>query len=762
MKKIIIKTILLFSNLIYGQDISLYSQFNGNIDFTMIGNTLNHRENEGNDSQCSILTNSSTTLNLDNDDYIEAAYLYWAGSGTGDFDVSLNGINLNSQRNFTANWYNFNFFGAFVDVTDLVRNQGNGNFTLANLDLNVAIQNHCEYGINFGGWAIVIVYSNSNLPINQINVYDGMQSVIPNNVTIQLQTLNVIDNTNAKIGFLAWEGDSALAVSETLTLNGNVLGNPPLNPYNNAFNGTNSFTGESNLYNMDLDVYDIENHINIGDTSATIELTSGQDFVMINSVVTKLNSQLPDAACLINNYTLQNCNKRIIEVNFDIINTALAQAELTTNIPVSIYANNIYLTTFFTQTPLGIDSFDNYSINITIPNNIPNNFELKLLADDDNGASIINEIVETNNESTLSVNLPQIPVANNIANQFVCSQESNTDGIYLFDTSAIEGEILGNSQQNMDIFYFDSLGNSLSSPLPNPFPSNTQIIDVIVQNPNNSNCTANTTIQFTVVPLPEFSINDNYICFESFPEITTVFIENPLSNYNYQWFNANSEHIGSNQESLEITSAGNYSVTATSRIYNCTTTKEFTILSEQILFSKPENILLCNQAFETAFFDLESINNQVTTNTNYEISYFTSINDLHTNENEINTPNNYLNTSNPQIIFVKITSLLNDCYNTTNFNLLVENCLPIIPELFTPNETENNTFTIRGLKDIFPNFELQIYNRYGNLIFEGDNNTNDWDGTYKGKQLPSATYFFILKLNDGYFEYEKGWVYLLN
>jgi hypothetical protein len=71
--------------------------------------------------------------------------------------------------------------------------------------------------------------------------------------------------------------------------------NLPLNPVDNAFNGTNSFTGSTSLYNMDLDVYTIQNNINIGDTSAQIQLTSGQDFVMINAIVTKLNSQLPDA-----------------------------------------------------------------------------------------------------------------------------------------------------------------------------------------------------------------------------------------------------------------------------------------------------------------------------------------------------------------------------------------------------------------------------------------------------------------------------------
>jgi hypothetical protein len=42
---------------------------------------------------------------------------------------------------------------------------------------------------------------------------------------------------------------------------------------------------------MDLDVYNIQNNINIGDTSAQIQLTSAK-IVMINAIVTKLNSQL--------------------------------------------------------------------------------------------------------------------------------------------------------------------------------------------------------------------------------------------------------------------------------------------------------------------------------------------------------------------------------------------------------------------------------------------------------------------------------------
>ena len=52
-------------------------------------------------------------------------------------------------------------------------------------------------------------------------------------------------------------------IEESLSINGYVLSNPPLNPSTNAFNGTNSFTGESNLHNMDIDVYDIQNTITV-------------------------------------------------------------------------------------------------------------------------------------------------------------------------------------------------------------------------------------------------------------------------------------------------------------------------------------------------------------------------------------------------------------------------------------------------------------------------------------------------------------------
>jgi len=253
----------------FSQSVSLFYQHNGRFDYTAIGNTLNINEN-GALLDCSILSGSTAELNLSSGQIVEAAYLYWAGSGTGDFEVNLNSTPIMPERTFSyALDSNRVFFAAFTDVTDLVQNFGNGLYSLSDLEQIDISEDYCSTGTNFAGWAIVIIYQDDSLPLNQINVYDGLEAV-PEAITIELNNLNVMDVVGAKIGFIAWEGDSSLAVNESLRMNGFLLSNPPLNPETNAFNGTNSFTGGTDLYNMDIDFYPIENTINVGDTSASI------------------------------------------------------------------------------------------------------------------------------------------------------------------------------------------------------------------------------------------------------------------------------------------------------------------------------------------------------------------------------------------------------------------------------------------------------------------------------------------------------------
>jgi len=67
---------------------------------------------------------------------------------------------------------------------------------------------------------------------------------------------------------------------------------------------------------------------------------------------------------------------------------------------------------------------------------------------------------------------------------------------------------------------------------------------------------------------------------------------------------------------------------------------------------------------------------------------------------------------------------------------------------FSPNRDDvNDFFTIRGLEG-HPSNKVRVFNRWGNMIFEGDNYQNNWDGTWNGGRLPQGTYFYMVELND--------------
>jgi gliding motility-associated-like protein len=78
-----------------------------------------------------------------------------------------------------------------------------------------------------------------------------------------------------------------------------------------------------------------------------------------------------------------------------------------------------------------------------------------------------------------------------------------------------------------------------------------------------------------------------------------------------------------------------------------------------------------------------------------------------------------------------------------------ESCL-VIPTIITPNNDGfNDTWKIKNI-DLFPNAEVFIYNRWGELVFHSKNlSLNTWNGTYKGRILPTDSYHYILYLNDG-------------
>lgn len=75
-----------------------------------------------------------------------------------------------------------------------------------------------------------------------------------------------------------------------------------------------------------------------------------------------------------------------------------------------------------------------------------------------------------------------------------------------------------------------------------------------------------------------------------------------------------------------------------------------------------------------------------------------------------------------------------------------------LPDAFTPNgDNINDNLTINGSTRRIANFEIQIFNRWGNPVFTSTDPSITWDGTFQSINAPSDTYSFkiVAKLDDG-------------
>ena len=74
-------------------------------------------------------------------------------------------------------------------------------------------------------------------------------------------------------------------------------------------------------------------------------------------------------------------------------------------------------------------------------------------------------------------------------------------------------------------------------------------------------------------------------------------------------------------------------------------------------------------------------------------------------------------------------------------------CEPIPETHFTPNGDDyNDTWNITKI-NLFPDFELFVYNRWGQLVHHQKNEYIPWDGKTLIIPVPDATYYYILYLS---------------
>ncbi|THF53222.1 T9SS type B sorting domain-containing protein [Flavobacterium supellecticarium] len=107
-----------------------------------------------------------------------------------------------------------------------------------------------------------------------------------------------------------------------------------------------------------------------------------------------------------------------------------------------------------------------------------------------------------------------------------------------------------------------------------------------------------------------------------------------------------------------------------------------------------------------------------------------------------------------------------DVNNNTASASVEPKCLVVYNEFTPNNDGANDVFTIKCAEH-FPNNSLEIFNRYGNLVYKTRYYQNDWkgisnvNGTFDGSVLPTGTYYYVFDTGDNTGTVKTGWVYIM-
>ena len=95
-----------------------------------------------------------------------------------------------------------------------------------------------------------------------------------------------------------------------------------------------------------------------------------------------------------------------------------------------------------------------------------------------------------------------------------------------------------------------------------------------------------------------------------------------------------------------------------------------------------------------------------------------------------------------------VTLIITDnfgCSDTARRDIEVT-LLPQVPTAFSPNQDNNNDFLlVKG--GPFEKMLFRVYNNWGELVFETNDQNVGWDGTYKGQDAPVGVYVWVLDVD---------------
>jgi len=316
-----------------------------------------------------------------------------------------------------------------------------------------------------------------------------------------------------------------------------------------------------------------------------------------------------------------------------------------------------------------------------------------------------------------------------------CDDENDSlyqDGILNFDTTDFQSTILG-TQTGMNVYYFDANNNPLPSPLPNPFTTATQNVKVVVENPINTNCTAERIIPFIVHPTPKIDQDDTFLICAPGTQITldAGIIDNALpSTYSYQWYLNGVALPGSTNPSYIASTAGLYSVRVTNS-FGCFKTRLINVIKSEI--ANIQNISV------TDMTEINSILVSVSGIGNYEYAL-----------DDISGP--YRSTG----FFNNVPMGLHELYVRDQNGCGIVGPIPVavlgIPPYFTPNgDGFHDYWNVMGISPLSSNAGsiIYIFDRYGKLLTQIKPISAGWDGRYNDHEMPADDYWFTIQFKDG-------------
>ena len=118
--------------------------------------------------------------------------------------------------------------------------------------------------------------------------------------------------------------------------------------------------------------------------------------------------------------------------------------------------------------------------------------------------------------------------------------------------------------------------------------------------------------------------------------------------------------------------------------------------------------------------------------------------------------------------YYAISENVNGCtsVNALEVQVNLESCLEedlIIYDGFSPNDDGvNDVFTLENITLLYPNYIIIFYNRWGNIVYEGNSNKPYWNGKLNGngEKSPKGIYFYVLNFNKNNIKPKQGKLYL--